>query len=1140
MGRFDDGKIFMVNPDTRKITISVKYSSVVGDNGSQILTFGIQRYIDGYDIMDCNDVAIHYNIISEEDGNILYSDVYQCDDLRISETDENVILVSWKLSKNATKFNGILSFTIKYSTTYVDEEDQVKEIYALQSRICEKLRIFTRVNNSQQVVEEYGDVLQQWKEDLEKSKPTVNVSKDENVTTISITDKDGTTTATILDGVDGKSAYELAVENGFEGTEEEWLESLKYYNSEEFAQLTQQVKQDAQTASTKAQEAMTAATNADKYAKDAQASKEKANESALSAIEAANNAGTSASSAADSANTAKTNADKTNQDKIEVSNLVSGFDDHVTEKTTEFNQNVTEKTNAFDIKVVEANSTIDEKVTEATNQAEKAKNEADRATQVTDGKLDKNQGVENVGKVMVVNEEGNLVPGESLPKNIYTKEEVNDLLYDKMDKPYKSITITDDTTIEDCLDGRFKINKILGNTYQAEESDIVPTPIRQIPINSRKVKVDEEYVELRSLKDTGNIWDLKPFTDINGTYYQSNDIEANCWGKQLVTGLTNILKPDTTYSARVTVEMVEKVADEGFTQNYIHKRIYLFRQQTDDLSQISTSIIDCQTELNNGDTTTVTNTFTTPADLTNVNILFYTERYTDVENTAKYSTVKFKDITLVEGSTIPQTYISPTVRDYKIVDHITQTAKIVRNVNQFELPTDFSWNYTDYYPTIIGDVISEDKKGVWDTRRYNLSNYTIEQYFTYSNNSGTYLGFSECDTYWELNNSEEVNAFLTRIKEDGKPFLFQYQLATPVEEPITYVETDTSEVGYSWQDMTSPSPTIKSEVQGVDEIDILKTGKNLFDVEKAKQIDNWTESIKQGDYIDFMIKVIKGKQYTFSYRDELDIGLDFHTGIVNSSDITNDLITNWAYHNTLSNLINNRITFIAKDNYISLRVSIYGFNQMFENLQDIQLELGETATAYEPYTEQHVNIMLPQPMYQGDVANVESGEYEYDNIIYVLDDKTPKTIYLGTTKEKTQVFQLKFSDVFNNNDIWCDKLKNDSNKDEELFTYNTSHLYIAIDKNRLETVNVAGFKKWLKDNPLTFVGSSSTPTKEVIPEEDLAKLKSLKTNAGVNNIFVGGEVNPTIEAYYPQDIVSAFNKIQTKILTLQEEVVKNV
>lgn len=34
-------------------------------------------------------------------------------------------------------------------------------------------------------------------------------------------------------GDDGKSAYEIAVDNGFEGTEEEWLESLKGSDGED-------------------------------------------------------------------------------------------------------------------------------------------------------------------------------------------------------------------------------------------------------------------------------------------------------------------------------------------------------------------------------------------------------------------------------------------------------------------------------------------------------------------------------------------------------------------------------------------------------------------------------------------------------------------------------------------------------------------------------------------------------------------------------------------------------------------------------------------------------------------------------------------------------------------------------------------
>lgn len=60
--------------------------------------------------------------------------------------------------------------------------------------------------------------------------PTVEITKTEGVTTLTITDKDGAKTATIndgADGADGKSAYELAKENGYTGTLEEWLESLR-------------------------------------------------------------------------------------------------------------------------------------------------------------------------------------------------------------------------------------------------------------------------------------------------------------------------------------------------------------------------------------------------------------------------------------------------------------------------------------------------------------------------------------------------------------------------------------------------------------------------------------------------------------------------------------------------------------------------------------------------------------------------------------------------------------------------------------------------------------------------------------------------------------------------------------------------
>lgn len=135
-------------------------------------------------------------------------------------------------------------------------------------------------------------------------------------------------------GDTGKSAYQIALDNGFSGTEQEWLESLKYQHSEEFTTLAEQVKENAETSS------------------------------------------------------------------------------QAVKTVTQINSNIEDKENTFNNVVENANTTIDEKVQEATNQAIKAKREADRATSAADSKLDKNQGAENSGKVMVVSDTGELVPAE--------------------------------------------------------------------------------------------------------------------------------------------------------------------------------------------------------------------------------------------------------------------------------------------------------------------------------------------------------------------------------------------------------------------------------------------------------------------------------------------------------------------------------------------------------------------------------------------------------------------------------------------------------------------------------------------------------------------------------------------------------
>lgn len=144
--------------------------------------------------------------------------------------------------------------------------------------------------------------------------------------TITLTD-DSTFVYSVIngrDGIDGKSAYELAVENGFKGTEQEWLASLDYEHSEEFEQLAEQVKNDAKksasNASTASAAAQSAATNAGAALNSANAASQSAADASVSATQAqqaaqeAENSKTSAetasSNAQQSARSAEENANK--------------------------------------------------------------------------------------------------------------------------------------------------------------------------------------------------------------------------------------------------------------------------------------------------------------------------------------------------------------------------------------------------------------------------------------------------------------------------------------------------------------------------------------------------------------------------------------------------------------------------------------------------------------------------------------------------------------------------------------------------------------------------------------------------------------------------------------------------------------
>ena len=939
-------------------------------------------------------------------------------------------------------------------------------------------------------------------------------------------------------------------------------------------QFATSASQSANSASESAESAQQSATSAQESATSAGESATSAGESAESALQAegfATQAQTSATQAASSASQASqsaTNAAKSETNSANSASEAAGSaaaarqsassaETSAQTATTKAQEAITSATNASTSESNAATSETNAQtyMNQAKTYSETASSEADRAEQATDSKLDKNQGIDNAGKPLVVGDDGNVTLGEKT----YTKKEVDDLLLDKMDKPYADLEVSDNTTIEDSLYGKLKVDSVEGNSYQATATGIIPIPERPIPIHSKKVKVGEEYVELRSLKETGNIWDLKPFTNLDNVYYQSNDIEANCWGKQLVTGLISILKPNTTYSVRVTVEMVEKVADEGFTQSFSHKRIYLFRNQTDDLSQINTPIIDCQTELSNGETTTVTNTFTTPSDLTNVNILFYTERYTNAEGTAKYSTVKFKDITLIEGSTVPQTYIPPTIRDYKIVDHTAKTSKIVRNVGLYvDDKTGDGWN--TYVNEIFPNSYFKNIKDMKKSNRIASYSNSFEVYDKATDNANSmWIGVSANSNVFVVKTDfTTLDEWKAWLKSDDLEFL--YPLEIPTEESVTYVETHLNEVGYTWQDTTSPSPDVPSNIESVNSLKITVCGKNLFDINKVETFNqdydgnvinnddgsitvntsSSSSGVVHNKKLSELANLKNGETYTLTadttgnekriYLYEAKLIWDFSTSKI----ITQEML-------------DSRVTFYASGGSTSAIIA------------NIQIEQGSTATEYEPYKEQTISCELTTPLRGiGDVADtidIENGiiqrnigvvefdgssdeDWRYDSLIYNM--TTRFYGLLGTAVDSNHSINYNYKSM-------CDKfvMKPGDIADEEYFRLscgqeNRQYYFVYLKKSRLDEISAEAFKTWLASNPITIWYELINPTTESLPDGLLEQLKVLRSQQNVTNIIINTNVKPTLNVSYPQDKVknleNEIENIKASLLVLNSNI----
>ena len=150
----DSDQRFVIDAKTRVLTFLGEHKPqlIQGDHNSERLTFEVPRFVEGHDMSACTKIEVHYNNISADKKNES-RDVYPVDDVQVSPDSDDVVIFSWLISGNATKYEGILIFLVKFKCLTGETID-----YAWNTDIYSGIPVGEGMDNTDSVMAEYSDM----------------------------------------------------------------------------------------------------------------------------------------------------------------------------------------------------------------------------------------------------------------------------------------------------------------------------------------------------------------------------------------------------------------------------------------------------------------------------------------------------------------------------------------------------------------------------------------------------------------------------------------------------------------------------------------------------------------------------------------------------------------------------------------------------------------------------------------------------------------------------------------------------------------------------------------------------------------------------------------------------------------------
>ena len=441
----------------------------------------------------------------------------------------------------------------------------------------------------------------------------------------------------------------------------------------------------------------------------------------------------------------------------------------------------------------------------------------------------------------------------------------------------------------------------------------------------------------------------------------------------------------------------------------------------------------------------------------------------------------------------------------------------------------FSGIYHTYFTTDFIEIESGDY-----VISHN-SNVGIQSYALYDINNKTYVSGKAGN-----NKVNVLNKCLIRISFNTKP-------ETDVSSnPIDYakkcnIQLEKGTTATPYEQYTggkpSPSPEYPQEIKNSGkwneetqkyEVDVKITGKNLLNLQKEPDVKGTYQGWKVGN----------GELLTLGVKDKgnnADIK-GCYIGFSDQGSESKGVV--WVVDNGVikTNPLNQRKAYVSI--FPANETTVKKLTERF----DIQCELGNVATPYQPYKEQTLTLTSDRPLTKWDRLVEQGGQigWLYAGVVIDRFDGQSNKISIANKQGNVQNFSIRFENVANgngNSDIFVDKYRAvqlSYTKAEYgiCCNWNDGVKYFSAPNENVATVDE--FKAWLIENPLKIAYETTNPEFIPLPQSEQNAIRALKTYYPTTVITVdGGEVDPDIKVTYTADTKNYIDgKVSAKVASI--------